>query len=52
MGDIPTGCAVRRWFAFNLERPAMPRLEHWQARLAERDGFRRHVLPTEHHIAG
>jgi glutathione S-transferase len=52
MGDIPTGCAVQRWLAFDLERPAMPHLEAWQARLAEREGFRRHVLPPEHHIAG
>ena len=52
MGDIPTGCAVRRWLAFDLERPAMPHLEAWQARLGERDGFRRHVLPAAHHLGG
>lgn len=52
MGDIPTGCAVRRWLVFDLERPAMPHLEAWQARLSERDGFRRHVAPREHHLGG
>ena len=49
LGDIPTGCAVRRWLVFDLERPAMPHLEAWQARLAEREGFRRHAAPPENH---
>jgi glutathione S-transferase len=52
MGDIVVGCAVHRWFVFDQPRPAMPRLEAWHARLAERDGFRHHVAPPEHHIAG
>lgn len=52
MGDISTGAAVHRWLVFDLDRPALPRLEAWQARLAKREGFRRHVAPRSHHIAG
>ena len=51
MGDIPAGAAVYRWLLFDLERPAMPHLEAWQARLATRAGFQRHIAPREFHLA-
>jgi glutathione S-transferase len=39
MGDIPIGCEVQRWMRVPIERPAMPNLEAWFARLRERPPF-------------
>jgi len=44
MGDIPIGAYAFRWFAMDLERPAMPALEAWYGRLGERAAFRAHVM--------
>ncbi|MDB5821975.1 MAG: gstB 3 [Herminiimonas sp.] len=44
MADIPLGCYIYRWSALPIERSRYPNLEAWQARLAERDAFRRHVM--------
>jgi len=52
LGDIPTGAAVYRWLVFDLQRPPMPKMAAWQARLAEHRGFRLHVAPREFHLAG
>lgn len=51
MGDIPTGAAVYRWRLFVPEAGTLPHLAAWQARLAERDGFQRHVAPRVNHMA-
>ncbi len=51
LGDITTGASVYRWLVFDLDPPAMPSIAAWQARLAEREGFRRHVRPHENHMA-
>jgi len=46
MGDIPVGVATYRWLNLPIERPAMPAVERWHARLAERPAFReRCMLP-------
>ena len=50
MGDIPPGAAVRRWQVFAQAGPATPHVDAWLARLAEREGFRRHVAPAELHV--
>lgn len=50
MGDIPLAISTQRFFHFGLLRPALPRVEAWLARLAERDGFRVHVAPPEKHL--
>ena len=50
MGDIPAGAAARRWQVFAQEGPATPYLDAWLARLAEREGFRRHIAPPELHV--
>jgi glutathione S-transferase len=52
IGDIPTGAAVYRWLVFDLVRPEMPNIAAWQARLAERKGFRAHVAKREFHLSG
>jgi glutathione S-transferase len=45
MGDIPVGATAHRWLALpGVERPALPALEAWHARLGERLGFRSHVM--------
>lgn len=45
MGDIPVGALVHRWLEIpGIERPPLPAAEAWRARLAERPGFRAHVM--------
>ena len=43
MADIPVGAAVYRWYAFDVERPALPNLEAWHQRLMERQPYQEHV---------
>lgn len=44
MGDIPVGCQVQRWLSFPIQRPDLPHLAAWHERLAERPGYRAHVM--------
>ena len=50
IGDIAPATAVRRWHVFELEAPPMLYLTEWQARLAQREGFRRHIEPPKLHL--
>jgi len=43
MGDIPLGCHVQLWMRVPIERPKMPGLEAWFARLCERPAYGRIV---------
>jgi len=43
IGDIPVAIFARRWFAFEIERPPMPRLEAWFDRIKTRPGFIEHI---------
>jgi glutathione S-transferase len=43
MGDIPVGCEVQRWMRCPIERPKLPNVEAWFARLGQRPGFRKFV---------
>lgn len=53
MGDIPLGCVTYRFFNVEVERPSLPHLEAWYARLSERPAYQDHVMrffgtnPTE-----
>ena len=53
MGDIPLGCVAYRYFNVDVDRPALPNVEAWYQRLAERAPYRDHVMrhfgtnPTE-----
>jgi glutathione S-transferase len=48
MGDIPAGTTLFRYFALDIKRPALPHVESWYGRLAERPAYRTHVmLPFE-----
>ena len=44
VGDIPLGCFVWRWSQLPIQRPSLPNLEAWHARLQARPAFREHVM--------
>ena len=44
MGDIPLGCVAYRYFNVDVDRPALPNVEAWYQRLAERPPYRDHVM--------
>ena len=50
MGDIPPAAAARRWQVFAQRGPDTPHVDAWLVRLADREGFRRHVAPAELHV--
>ena len=43
MGDIPIGCEVQRWMRCPIERPKLPNVEAWFARLGQRAPFKKIV---------
>lgn len=43
LADIVVGIWARRWFQYPIERPGMPNLARWYARLQSRPGFAAHV---------
>ncbi|MDR3100430.1 MAG: glutathione S-transferase [Paraburkholderia sp.] len=44
LADIVLGAFARRWFGLEgIERPALPNLERWYQRLAQRQGFRKYI---------
>ena len=44
LGDIVLGNAIRRWYAFEFERPDLPHLAAWHKRLAARPGYQSHLM--------
>ena len=45
MGDIPVGATAHRWLEIpGIERPEFSAVRAWRSRLAQRDGFRAHVM--------
>jgi glutathione S-transferase len=45
IGDIPVGTIAHRWLEIpDIERPPLTALREWRARLAERPGFKAHVM--------
>ncbi len=44
MGDIPLGCFAYAWFEMPIERPQLPHLAAWYARLQLRPAFQRGVM--------
>ncbi|MBT3914884.1 MAG: glutathione S-transferase family protein [Rhodospirillaceae bacterium] len=44
MGDIPVGAAVHRFYALPIERPQLPHVEAYYARLQERPAFCENVM--------
>ena len=43
IGDFPIGCMTHRWFTMDIDRPSLPNIESWLARLRERTAFMEHV---------
>jgi glutathione S-transferase len=43
-GDIPLGMIINRWFKLPIERPDLPVIAAYYARLAERPAYRRNVV--------
>ena len=44
LADIPIGACLYRYFEMDIDRPPMPRVEAWYARLGERPAYRQHVM--------
>jgi glutathione S-transferase len=46
MGDIPLGTFVYRWYAMDVKRPALPRVEAYYKKLQQRPAYKKHVMLT------
>ena len=44
MGDIPLGAFAYAWFEMPIQRPELPHLAAWYARLRERGAYRKAVM--------
>lgn len=44
IGDIPVGAATYRWMSLPIERPALPSVEAWYARLCQREAYQQHIM--------
>ena len=44
MGDIPMGCAIWRWMALPIERPALTNVQRWFEALRERAPYKSVVM--------
>ena len=44
MGDIPLGSMMFKYYSLDIERPSLPNIEAWYARLCERGAYREHCM--------
>ena len=44
LGDVPLGSCLYRYFELEIERPELPQVAAWYARLTERPAYREHVM--------
>ncbi len=44
LADIPAGTILYRYFRLDIERPEVPNVEAWRARLEARPAYREHVM--------
>jgi len=44
MGDIAVGVNVHRWYALDVKRPSLPRVEAYYERLKQRPAFQKHIM--------
>ncbi len=44
MADIPIGAIMYRYFSLDIDRPALPGVDAWYARLCERPSYQKHVM--------
>ena len=52
MGDIPCGAMLYRYFELDIERPNLPNVSAWYARLQERSAFRNAVMISFEDLKG
>jgi len=43
-GDVPLGVLLHKYFVLDIERPSLPGIEAWYARLCERDAYKKHAM--------
>ena len=44
IGDIPVGASCYRYYGLPIERPELPHVARWYARLKRRKPFHEHVM--------
>jgi len=44
IGDIAVGAQLYRYFELEIDRPELPNVEAWYARLRNRPAYREHVM--------
>jgi glutathione S-transferase len=44
LGDIPLGATLFRYFQLEIDRPQLPAVEAWYARLKSRPAYQEHVM--------
>lgn len=44
LADVPAGTCLYRYFNLEVERPVLPHVEAWYARLRDRPAYRAHVM--------
>jgi glutathione S-transferase len=52
MADIPVGASLYRYFSFDLDRPPLPHLNAYYARLTARPAYRQHVMVPYDELKG
>jgi glutathione S-transferase len=52
MGDIPAGAQLYRYFELEIDRPSLPNVEAWYARLQEREAYSTHVMVSFEDLKG
>jgi len=44
IGDIAVGAQLYRYYELEIDRPELPNVEAWYARLRDRPAYREHVM--------
>ena len=52
LADLAIGTSLYRYFEMPVERPALPRVEAWYARLKERPAYRTHAMVSYEELRG
>lgn len=52
MADIPAGTTLYRYLALDIDRPPVPNVEAWYARLMARPAYVQHVMIPFHDLKG
>jgi glutathione S-transferase len=52
VGDIPAGSQLYRYFELEIDRPSLPNVEAWYAKLQEREPYRTHVMVSFEDLKG